>query len=639
MMMIAHPYMLLSFWQGSLLWGNTFPMLGVSGTINSLAWSASSAATLGSGGTLFFSVSTGSATEILKYRIQFYARDYSYDLRAADPVLVATECSQVFFHHILDMAVGGDGHLYVIVGDDNHADDLGPLFLCDGSRPAFRSYNYDNNTAAAYNNATGKSSMRRGLLSAKHLLILVSGDGGWWLQVDLINRVCTPRLSSAAAVAFLPYDEGKGALVLYDGSSGSWTTFYDAAICPIDTVSYLSSGGCTPLQCVRDAPCGAHSFRAVGSAVCLCEPGYFLSGTCLPCIEGPYYCPGGSLLPLRCMDNSLVVSALASTEADCVCGAGFYLFGGTCFPCPTNQWCPYNGTANPIPCYAGGITIGSGMSSPLSCVCPPRTFGITCLPCADNMDCSVPTTTPPLLFATAVQAWGPLVATDLLMSQCLLFMANADDMLLYTVDMLQTNSLTNADAVRGDGRFAWRWILVSSAIAPSSYSNLSDCMSRYGLGNLVVRPFTVGGSSSSSTRLATEVIQPALCPVFQEWNGLSEGASSCTCIAGYEFISTSLWGPRQCFACLNGTVRPKGSANGCTASCGTNEEAPYMGMSACICVRGYSRVGGGACVLDDNNNGGGEPWWNTLSVMLVFGLALGCGFLSFVCCFMILGHY
>jgi len=84
-------------------------------------------------------------------------------------------------------------------------------------------------------------------------------------------------------------------------------------------------------------------------------------------------------------------------------------------------------------------------------------------------------------------------------------------------------------------------------------------------------------------------------PGFWEWNGLSASTNSedCICIAGYEpvTVDSGRWTDTvKCYPCLNGTFRAGGSLGRCVPCTDiSNEYAPYLAMTECICKPGYVR--------------------------------------------------
>lgn len=639
------------------MWGNTFPTRGISGRIDAMTWMPS-----GPYGMLYFSVreaQLGGAC-IYRYAIEFYGSDYSYNLRAADPVIVATgECNQDKNFFVSDMT-SLSGGVFVVSSPD------GVVMRCDGTPLSY----WNASTALSSSSvATGLLSVDSGTAAeggGSNVLIVVAPNVytqpqglllsiGWWMQIELVNMVATAPSPGSSVV-------WRGdALLVYQHTSTDleWTTYAGAEVCPLDMHYYVGTspnGACTSVQCVRAEPCGINSYRAAGASGCSCLPGYFLggnnnNGACVSCFSAQYpaYCPGGTAGALSCPDHSSPdLSSLYYAGGsggieeggpisvdECLCNTGYYLFAGTCFPCPSNQWCPFNGTTSPVACASGGLTIGSGMSNPLFCFCPSRTYGINCLPCDDSMDCSLPVSEPKMLAAIAVYALGPTWASDLL-GECV------SPLLIYTVPRKHGNAILSDSG----GLLIWSWVLVMTTGRQHQQDinlqvyNLSQCLSQYGFSNVQLQLL-------GQPRLAVEEKQAISCGGRHwEWNGLDGGASGCTCVGGFELVSTSSLG-KQCFPCMNGTVRARRSPSAsCTECTGDFEIAPSMGMEACACISGYQKQITGssssACVPDPNQiedsmaSSLGIPWWSGQSgtILLVgIAVAVGSGLFCFTLCF------
>ena len=350
-------------------------------------------------------------------------------------------------------------------------------------------------------------------------------------------------------------------LVLSNGTTIS------AVPCPIDAYSPRPRE-CERLPCTLSLhACGAHSIRAVGAAECECMPGYFQdqTGQCVECIGSLFYCPGPSA-PMLCPSPS-IASGRRGSLADCLCPPRWYHFETLCLPCPVGFFCPSNGTLFPIPCHAGGPTAEEGCSSPLQCFCPLRTHGLTCEPCADSDDCAA----------------APV-------SQIVLLLESDNEELM--------RPCLGASSVFYPG-------LVAT-------TNVSlDCLIDNGLSLRVL----------SASMLALRVATPYGSRM--EWDGSTEAS---TCIAGYELlIAIQTFGAQaHCFPCLNGTFRPQRAASQrCAACLDPNAHAPYLAMSACICVSGYyfdasqnECVPGSQAVLY-------APWWADIMVPIALSAVVG----------------
>ena len=296
--------------------------------------------------------------------------------------------------------------------------------------------------------------------------------------------------------------------------------------CSIDAYS-PHARECESLPCTLSLEaCGPHSLRPFGTAECVCQPGYFWDqDKCTACVGSLYYCPGAGA-PILCPAHSLASGTRASLS-DCLCPPQWYHFETLCLPCPVGFFCPSSGTLFPVPCHAGGHTLDEGSSSPLQCLCPLRTHGLACEPCADSDDCAA----------------APV-------SQLVLLLLSPDDDLM--------RPCVGAASVFYPG------LVVTTEVS-------MDCGVQY----QVIDTATL------------KLQEPTPYGSRLEWDGKS---SDSTCIAGYELLTiTQAFGPQaHCFPCLNGTVRAQRAASSlCTACLDPNAHAPYLAMSACVCVLGY----------------------------------------------------
>jgi hypothetical protein len=387
-------------------------------------------------------------------------------------------------------------------------------------------------------------------------------------------------------------------LVNADGSRRlPWTP------CPQDYALFpsVSDTTCLPLPCLREAPCGPNSTRAHGATDCSCLDGFFFDNNdvaevqkrgCLQCPLGAF-CAAATLTP--CPDHSTTLALGSVRLADCVCLPGFYHFffasAFACMPCPTSRWCPAFGTLAPLPCANGGHTLSAGAVSPLSCLCPPRTHGLRCLPCDDAVECA--TSAPPVnAIALRIQGVGP-VDGELLVSACL--RSIDDDYLLYPSFLSTAVAEEATTTQRQLLRWSWVALLLNFVDATVASPHLAACA-----GPSFVQ---LDSSLMASTR-TLRLTQASSCGGRHwEWSGSLLASSQCTCVAGYEEVDLATFAGHsygtQCLPCLNGTVRPRRAQGGCTASCllAHNQEAPFLGMAACVCIRGYvaNKDNGGAC--------------------------------------------
>jgi len=386
----------------------------------------------------------------------------------------------------------------------------------------------------------------------------------------------------------------------------------------------MDATACQQMQCIKSEPCGPFSVRGVGAAFsCGCIPGYYYDNSnqaCQPCSASIlqtyyssyyFYCPGGELQPQACPEHSITISNVAAFKEECFCIPGFFHFAGVCMQCPTSLWCPWNGTTAPVPCIQGGITLSGGASSPLDCICPSRTYGLLCEPCDDSMDCSVPINPIPFFMAVRLGGWGGVWGVEAA-NACLQSAFGRSQFILYSTQGASSAGFL-VDVSQSTNSLAWSWVAVVPVLtAMMSHiwtDNITACMSDSFVHFYFVvldpsRPLLLKQGASCRGR-------------HWEWNGLDGGASGCTCVAGYEEVPATAWGT-QCFPCLNGTVRPRRSKNGCEpceegAGNSLAFLAPFLGMSSCICPEGMSLGLDGLCT------GGGVLGERELSTFFVDG--------------------
>ena len=650
--------------QGSFLWGNQFPAEGLqegAGTPTVAAWAPSGfmGARTREGALFFFFLAENDNNgdgflQLARYDIVFYDATIKYDARAADPVTLLGPAAVALLPGLMGiraLAPAMDG-LYVAGSNSNGVvgvwrvacvDAACALGLSSAQPAAWSSALLATTTTTTTtgnnnNTADGSGDVVVGMhtlpaSTTRHLLVLLLLSGGGMLTtrtVDLWNGLVAPGVTVGGIWAM----GGGGLTAIVSPQTTTWWRPGEVQACGLDGFATLAApsafssillsplttttGGCRPLQCVREMPCGANSVRAPGATACGCLPGYALDPSsdhraCLPCADAHqphsspsyyYYCPGGNAPPTPCQPHAMVLlhsDAPAASASDCVCLAGFLLFRGVCLPCPTSLWCPFNGTLAPLACHGGGTTLTDGSVSPLDCLCPPRTYGLACLPCDDSMECGAY----PIrlsLVTLAIDAWGP-IASGSVLDACLLGFADATT-LVYPVLGISTASLQTA-VQQSASALAWSWIVVLPAGAAG---NLTACLAPQ---------FAALDARVLFAPRDVRIVQAQSCGgAHWEWNG-DVHAQACTCVAGYQQMQTVLFGV-QCVPCLNGTARARRSPGGCLpCAADANEHAPFLGMSACACVPGFERGGdAGLCVplstsSSSSSSSSDAPGWYT----------------------------
>ena len=523
----------LCLYMGASQWGSLFPGYGLAGADGALAWAPSP---LSPAGALFLLV----AGTLYRYDIAFYADDDGQP-RASDYPLpqVATALDAgprlTFF---IDALLLWPSPLQRVEGCVlQHAS---PCVLRDWATPV------DDLRAA---------------VSAGHLLLLQTGRAVYTL--DPWNALLSPPRALPSVFTHGEHFFAWGALLPQAllALNGSHLWLLDGvAACPIDAFA-SSTSACAPMPCTRCGRARGSSYwiRSPGNTTCGCAPGFALTAgglACAPC-AAPQQCPGGDSPPAPCADPNAVTRVAQGTAADCVCVPGYFLLGGACLRCPRGLWCPFYGTLAPVACAAYGTTLTDGALSPLECMCPERTHHFACVPCDDRDICIQPVWPRPSL---AAMQW----AAD---PRACLPAGDDDNVVVYStrgVSMLPEQAA---------------WIAVLQPLSADALANVSAC---------------VGAPPLSVATAAVSYVQPDRCEGRHlEW----DGATGCACVAGYESVDTALYGLR-CLPCLNGTMRPSQSPGGCIPCLASAfQEAPYLGMTACACVRGYVADGvTGACV-------------------------------------------
>jgi hypothetical protein len=457
-----------------------------------------------------------------------------------------------------------------------------------------------------------------------------------------------------------------GASSLYLAKSPSHITIFKnnlIQLCQFNHVHFndINFNDCQKSICsLSKESCGPNSFRNQVSGSCECDIGYVFSSfylskrilqdqlsffplmnknplrdnICIAC-KSNHFCPGKHLseFTFACPENSFS-SILASSILDCHCFPGFFHLNGKCILCPTNMWCPFNGTVVPIPCNGiGSTTLYEGASNPLECSCDKRRFGIHCELCNEQSDCvtynqmsvSGISITIPQLFAVHVQGWSGYLGSEI-MNECVFSLNYADtqSIQIYPIsneDFFVFKSLQNESyTFFREALLLWNWIFIlkGELLYISFQKDLKYCMEHRGF-IFDHRAEHITDTTSfnllASQRAFNVRVERSCGNKYWEWNGDFSGLiGSCTCIAGYEPIKTIDWN-LQCFPCINGTHRPRHFNGGCIPCSGTNEEAPYLGMSECICKGGYLRHRDGTCHLDAQYV---PYWYSVLHTPLIF---------------------
>ena len=537
-------------------WGNLFPGYGIAGRDGALAWTPSPQSLAGC---LFVLVANAG---VYRYDIALYADNYA-GARAMDYPLMPVVLSSVgasrlaFFVDALLLWTPAtalkmqriDGcvaqHASACVVHD-------VPYALTGSLVAVRAA--QTTTLLVQTRLTDGSVL---LYSIDAWNALVSAP----LRLPLYSSSSSSSSSSSNNVFAWGAFTTQGALLALNGSR-MWQ-LPDVAPCPIDTfASTASVGACAPMPCTR---CGrllnaSTMIRFAGNTTCGCAPGR--AGSACALCEPPMQCAGGQEPAAACPDPNAVALVRGATAADCVCLPGHYLFAGVCVRCPRGLWCPFHGTIAPVACAAYGTTLTDGAVSPLECVCPSRTHHFACTPCDGRDVCATPVWPRPTLSAMLWPA-NPLVCLTQVLGD------DASNLVVY--------SARGVSPLRLDQP----WISAHPPLTPSALANVSVCMGEEGNG-------------SSFATAAVSYILPDRCQGRHlEW----DGATGCACTGGYETVDTGIYGLR-CLPCLNGTMRPSQSPGGCIPCLASAfQEAPYLGMTACACVRGYVADGvTGACV-------------------------------------------
>ena len=457
-----------------------------------------------------------------------------------------------------------------------------------------------------------------------HIFMAQIIEGGGWRHLDLWNNFVSPQPQNFNNMMMVVFQHM--AIVAFNGT-GLVVAGRDVQACPIDTASYDGGLTCQAVSCVLSEPCGPYSVRAMGAAVCACQPGYYrlsAAAPCEPCPDTRHYCPGDGP-PVSCPDYAITTTTAASRRADCLCPPRMYHFDAICLPCPAGYLCPLNGTLIPIPCGAACPTCVEGASSPLQCMCPPRTHGLACAACDDMEDCSSQPTKYPVM-VLEVQGWAPSWASDHL-QECL--QASTAAFVPYSVlgTTLGNNDLSSSTSEQ----MFWSWLVLVQHLTATGttikqstdadvVANITECLALYAFSDLRV-------AIQSTTTL--DIHEPDPYGGRYEWNGDTANPLP-VCMAGYEELEIlRVFGTQMhCFPCLNGTKRTRRDANPlCTPCTRPHTRAPYLGMSACVCDAGYSLDSTDTCQPLPLQEDTGAPWFAGVPPLMAASVAGGLGLL------------
>jgi hypothetical protein len=354
-------------------------------------------------------------------------------------------------------------------------------------------------------------------------MIFLMADG--WHQVDTLNTLVSSHAFSPHAMATF-YSTS----VAYANATDIWVET-GVSPCGMDTVSYrfltsMDASECEALACTKSEPCGPHSLRRLGSADCVCDPGYYYASAgfaCLPCGSAglSFYCPGDSA-PVACPNEYSItfMTGTASSLLDCLCPPGMYHFDTHCVPCAAGFFCPLNGTLVPLPCHANGLTI-QGSVSPMDCMCPPRTHGLACAACTDHEDCESAYSYVSVLLVT-VEAWASSMFAVEQLRSCLQPIATSS--VLYSVLGITASFMPVSTTSTVSELLFWNWYLVLQATTGPVQTNLSDCLAANGFLDVNVQ---IKGQSQK-TLVSNMSYRGRM-----EWNG-DYDVPAPTCVAGYE---------------------------------------------------------------------------------------------------------
>ena len=147
-----------------------------------------------------------------------------------------------------------------------------------------------------------------------------------------------------------------------------------------------TTGLIEPTQCIA---CPPGHFCKLGVIVGPCYPGYICyNGSSTPTPDGVnytggercpvgYYCPEGTIEPLLCPPNLVILNPGADSVDDCeTCPAGYICPAESEFaqPCSKGHYCPFNESKQACPAMTYSMTVGADNRS-------------TCLPCPAGYWC------------------------------------------------------------------------------------------------------------------------------------------------------------------------------------------------------------------------------------------------------------
>ena len=187
------------------------------------------------------------------------------------------------------------------------------------------------------------------------------------------------------------------------------------------SAGYCSGGGqywtgsqCVSQRCLRRVPC-AFGETSDGTA-CQCMPGFYrVSGSCVACAAGPYYCSGGDT-PTACGSGLRTLTGGANSSLQCLCqSTGTYnnpAITSGCTPCTvdTTSYCPDQWSIQSCPPHADAASMSAslGTTTPAYCACLGGYYGPGCTACPSGMACphNAQATNVARLFVVVTQAGG-----------------------------------------------------------------------------------------------------------------------------------------------------------------------------------------------------------------------------------------
>lgn len=589
------------YWHSSARWGSQFPETATALPLQTFVFGREE----DSDPNIYFLVSDHT---ILRYPLYFSTSyDDSFQTLFSVPPANRTMTS------VLDICTGVRG-LYLLLKENQLALDSNilrarySLFFLDASMPA-----------APELWLSGIMDEAQGLASFDYHLLWVMGKYQNIL-VDLWNRYVSTYFSDEAEILSRPgavisnvwgYKSPLSDLNVFQVAAvvdgNSWTVISNMVVCPPDYLLYQGAlRQCVVAFCTLEFPCGPYSSRDVGTHQCNCKPGYHAQvkecTACTVASSSNSYCTGRG--QQQCPANSVLSRDLASSSRDCYCNPGFFKTDtGFCLPCTVNVICPFFDTLIPIPCNHLGLTLVGQQQNPHSCYCPQRTWGLTCIKCKQDEVC--PLEDNAALIPT-VETWNIEFVgyihnfNDLTSCIDQYFRGDAAALDAYSMYIIPQGYSSKVDdyaslALTSYQDYIFFKLIVLLRTQDDYFSNhLDQCMRNRNIWNLRVELVSrnVKPPLFRRRQLCGEIHGQ---PGFWEWNGLSASTNSedCICIAGYEpvTVDSGRWTDTvKCYPCLNGTFRAGGSLGRCVPCTDiSNEYAPYLAMTECICKPGYVR--------------------------------------------------